>query len=151
MRVVIVDREPSFLATLIDELTKAEFEVTVVENISGVLSFIKARSLHFLVADASLLVDHTLGAEVRRQYPLTRLIVLASRPSLMGMVEAITLGVTDYFPRDANSFGQLVDTMVDERDKLMRWQYALLSSSLGKKAFSALAERERDPREEATP
>ncbi|MDR1545591.1 MAG: hypothetical protein LBU12_02515 [Deltaproteobacteria bacterium] len=137
MRIVIVDRESTFLKPLVADLEREGFEVTIVENISGVLSFIKANSLHFLVADSSLLVDHSLGAEVKRQSPLTRLIVLASRPSLLGMIEAISCGITDYFSRQSSSFGQLVDTILDERDRLVRWQYAILSETLGRGAKSA--------------
>jgi ActR/RegA family two-component response regulator len=136
MRIVIVDRDPSFLEPLTSELGREGFDVTMVENISGVLSFIKSNSLHFLVADSNLLVDHTLGSEVHRQSPLTRLIVLASRPSLLGMVEAISCGITDYLPRDPASFGQLVDTILDERDRLTRWQYVILSDQLGRRLRS---------------
>jgi ActR/RegA family two-component response regulator len=132
MRIVIVDRDPSFLTVLVQDLEREGFQVTVVENISGVLSFIKSNSLHFLVADSNLLVDHSLGAEVHRQSPLTRLIVLASRPSLFGMIEAISFGITDYLARHPDSFGQLVDTILDERDRLMRWQYAILSETFVK-------------------
>jgi ActR/RegA family two-component response regulator len=129
MRIVIVDRDPSFLTTLVQDLEREGFEVTVVENISGVLSFIKTNRLHFLVADSNLLVDHSLGSEVHRQSPLTRLIVLASRPSLLGMIEAISCGITDYLSRHPDSFGQLVDTILDERERLLRWQYAILSEN----------------------
>jgi ActR/RegA family two-component response regulator len=131
MRIVIIDREPAFLAPLIDDLTREGFEVTVVENISGVLAFIKKNSLHFLVADSTLLVDHSLGVEVRRQSPLTRLIVLAGHPSLLGMIKSISSGMTDYLPRHPSSFGQLLDTILDERNRLVRWQYAILSENLG--------------------
>jgi ActR/RegA family two-component response regulator len=132
MRVVIVDREPVFLTTLIQDLEREGFTVKVVENISGVLSFIKSNSLHFLVADSNLLVDHSLGSEVHRQSPLTRLIVLASRPSLLGMIEAISCGITDYLARHPDSFGQLVDTILDERDRLTRWQYAILGETFNR-------------------
>jgi ActR/RegA family two-component response regulator len=133
MRIVFVDRDPAFLAPLVTELEREGFAVTVVENISGVLSFIKTNSIHFLVADSNLLVDHSLGADVRRQSPLTRLLVLASRPSLLAMIEAISCGITDYLPRDSSSFGQLVDTILDERDRLTRWQYVILSDQLGRR------------------
>lgn len=136
MRIVIVDRDPAFLAPLVSDLQRERFDVTMVENISGVLSFIKSNSLHFLVADSNLLVDHSLGGEVHRQSPLTRLIVLASRPSLLGMIEAISCGITDYLPRDPKSFGQLVDTILDERDRLTRWQYVILSDQLGRRLKS---------------
>jgi hypothetical protein len=108
----------------------------VVENISGVLALIKVKSIHFLVGDSSILVDHSLGSEVHRQYPLARLIVLASRPSILSMVESLTRGITDYLPRHQENFPRLVETILDERDRLVRWQYMLLSDELGKRTLS---------------
>jgi ActR/RegA family two-component response regulator len=133
MRIVIVDREPVFLAPLIKELEREQFEVYLVENIPGVLSFMKTKSLQFLVGDSSVVVDHTLGVEVLRLYPLVRLIVFASKPSIMGMLQSISRGVTDYLPREEASFSPLVDIIVEERNRIMRWQYALLSETLGVK------------------
>jgi DNA-binding response OmpR family regulator len=140
MRIVIVDREPAFLAPLIDDLTREGFEVTVVENISGVMSYLKKNSIHFLVADSTLLADHSLGSEVRRKSPLIRLIVLAARPSLLAMIKSISLGITDYLPRDPTSFGQLLDTVLDEKNRLVRWQYAILSESLGSRTAKSQSE-----------
>ncbi|MDR2301754.1 MAG: hypothetical protein LBF38_06920 [Deltaproteobacteria bacterium] len=149
MRIVIVDRDPAFLKPLILDLEREGFSVKVVENISGVLSFIKSNSLHFLVADSNLLVDHSLGSEVHRQSPLTRLIVLASRPTLLGMIEAISCGITDYLARHPDSFGQLVDTILDERDRLTRWQYSILSETFAR-AYKGEAEEKTDPADPAS-
>jgi ActR/RegA family two-component response regulator len=151
MRIVIVDRDPAFLTQLVRDLERERFDVTMVENISGVLSFIKSNSLHFLVADSNLLVDHSLGSEVHRQSPLTRLIVLASRPSLLGMIEAISCGITDYLPRDPASFGQLVDTILDERDRLTRWQYVVLSDQFGRRLKTVEAAAPSDDGEATEP
>ncbi|MDR2387048.1 MAG: hypothetical protein LBE80_05615, partial [Deltaproteobacteria bacterium] len=144
MRIVIVDRDPAFLKPLILDLEREGFQVKVVENISGVLSFIKSNSLHFLVADSNLLVDHSLGSEVHRQSPLTRLIVLASRPTLLGMIEAISCGITDYLARHPDSFGQLVDTILDERDRLTRWQYSILSETFARAYKGENGEKAQD-------
>jgi ActR/RegA family two-component response regulator len=133
MRIVIVDREPNFLAPLIKELEREQFEVILMENIPGVLSYMKSKSLQFLVGDSSVVVDHSLGVEVLRLYPLARLIVFASKPSILGMIQSISRGVTDYLPREAASFAPLVDVIVEERSRLMRWQYALLSETMGVK------------------
>jgi ActR/RegA family two-component response regulator len=134
MHVVIVDREPAFLEPLLRELRAEGFGVTVAENIPAVMSVIKLQSVQFLVADSSVLVDHSLGSEVHRLNPLARLIVLASRPSLLGMIESISSGMTDYLPRASDSFELLVNTILDEREKLKRWQCALLSSTLRERA-----------------
>ncbi|MDR1578530.1 MAG: hypothetical protein LBT86_09965 [Deltaproteobacteria bacterium] len=144
MRIIIVDRDPTFWAPVIEDFNRAGFEVIVLENISKVMAFLKTHSVHFLVADSSVLVDHSLGAEVRRQSPLTRLIVLAARPSLLGMIKSISCGMTDYLPRDPSSFGQLVDTILDEKTRLTRWQYALLSEDLGARTVTTTEKRAHD-------
>ena len=130
MHIVIVDREPAYLEPLLEKLEDEGFEVTVAENIPAVMSVIKLKSIQFLVADSSILVDHSLGSEVHRLNPLARLIVLAARPSLLGMIESISSGMTDYLARSSDSFSLLVNTILDEREKLKRWQCALLSSTL---------------------
>lgn len=130
MQVVIVGRDQELLKPLVDKMEREGFEVAVVDGAAGVQSFIKKASLHFLVADANLLVDHSLGREVLNRCPLARLIALASHPTRLGMIDALSGGLTDYFPRSPEYFDDLVRTMVDERQRLIRWQRALLSGSV---------------------
>ncbi|MDR2946244.1 MAG: hypothetical protein LBV79_05810 [Candidatus Adiutrix sp.] len=127
MKVVIVGRDLDTLKPLVDKLTGAGFEVVVVDSGSGVQSYIKSASLHFLLADANLLMDRNLGREVLNRCPLARLIVLASQPSLLGMIDALSGGLTDYFPRFPEYFDEVVDTIVNESRRLSRWQEVLLS------------------------
>jgi ActR/RegA family two-component response regulator len=148
MRIVFVDREPAFLKPVVDDLEGLGFEVAIVENTPGVLAYLKTRSIQFLVADSSIIVEHSLGLVMRRQSPLIRLIVLSSRPSLLDMIESLSSGITDYLARHESSFGQLVDTILDERDRLVRWQYALLSESLGSRSVD-IGQAERSQAEQS--
>lgn len=129
MNVVIVGRDRDLLEPLINKLAWEGFEVVVVEGGAGVQSHIKKASLHFLVADANLLVDHSLGREVLNRCPLARLIALASHPTMLGMIDALSGGLTDYFPRSPEYFDDVVMTIVNERQRLARWQRTLLSGS----------------------
>ena len=129
MRVVIVGRDQELLKPLVNKLALEGFEVVVVDGGAGVQSYIKKASLHFLLADANLLVDHSLGREVLNRCPLARLIALASHPTLLGMIDALSEGLTDYFPRSPDYFDDVVRTMVNERQRLVRWQRTLLSGS----------------------
>lgn len=129
MKVVIVGRDQELLRPLADKLDREGFDVVVVDGGGAVQSYIKKASLHFLVADANLLVGHSLGREVLNRCPLARLIALASHPTLLGMIDALSGGLTDYFPRSPEHFDDLVRTMVNERQRLIRWQHTLLSGS----------------------
>ena len=130
MRVIIVGRDREVIEPLIDKLTREHFEVILVENSAGVLSFIKKSGIQFLVAEASLLVDHDLGREVLARCPLARLVALTSRPSCVGLVDALAHGLIDYFPRSPDFFDDVVKIIVNERQRLVRWQHVLLSGAI---------------------
>jgi len=129
MRVVIVGRDRDVIEPLIDKLARENFEVVVVENSAGVQSCLKRGSLQFLVAEVSLLVDRGLGREVLKRCPLARLIGLTAHPSILGMVDALSSGLTDYFPRSSEYFDDVVEAVSHERDRLIRWQRILLSGA----------------------
>ncbi len=129
MRVIIVGRDREFLNPLVDKLTEHGFEVMLMENSSAVLSYIKQNSIQFLLADSTLLVGHTLAREVLNRCPLVRLIVISANPSLFGMVEAISNGLTDYFSRKPEHFDDIIRTVLDERERIVRWQHILLADT----------------------
>ncbi len=127
MWVILVGRDKENLAPLVEKLTQADFEVIVVDNSSAVQSYIKNGGIHFLLADAPLLVDHGLGREVLQHCPLARLVALAAHPSRLGMVDALASGLTDYFPRQPSYYEGVTKTLIRERKRLTRWQRILLS------------------------
>lgn len=129
MRVVIVGRDSELIEPLAELLTRANFDVVVVENIAGVQSCLKRGGIHFLAAEPALLLDYNLGREVLKRCPMARLLALAAQPSLLGMVDALSNGLTDYFPRSPEYFEQVVETLVIERRRLLRWQRILLSEA----------------------
>lgn len=127
MRVIIVGRDRELLNPLVDKLSEQGFEVMLMENSSAVLSYIKQNSIQFLLADSTLLMGHTLAKEVLNRCPLARLIVISANPSLFGMIEAISSGLVDYFPRKPKYFDDIVRTAIDERERIIHWQHALLA------------------------
>lgn len=129
MRVIVVGRDREVIDPLIDRLTRENFEVILLDNSAGVLSFIKKNSLQFLVAEASMLVDHGLGREVLKRCPLARLVALTSEPSRLGMIDALAGGLVDYFPRRPEYFEDVVGFMTVERERLIRWRHILLSGA----------------------
>lgn len=127
MRVIIVGRDSAVIGPLVDLLARENFDAVRVENIGGVQACLKKGGLHFLLAEPSLLMEHNLGREVLKRCPTARLVALAANPSLLGLVEALADGLTDYFPRSPEYFDQVVDTLLIERRRLLRWQRLLLS------------------------
>jgi len=128
MQVIIVGRDQHIIKPLADKLSD-DFEVFAVDNSAAVQAYLKKGGIQFLIAEPSLLLDHNLGREVTKRCPMVRLIALASNPSLLGMADALSSGISDYFPRSVESFEELLQSMLDERRKIIRWQRALLSET----------------------
>jgi DNA-binding NtrC family response regulator len=129
MRVIIVGRDRELLNPLADTLSGHGFETLLMDNSSAVLSYIKQKSIQFLLADSTLLMGHTLSQEVLKHCPLIRMIAMSANPSLFGMIEAISTGLTDYFPRKPEFFGDIVRVMLNERARIIRWQHVLLADA----------------------
>lgn len=125
MRVIVVGRDQEIIQPLVDQLTNAGFEVTVLENSTAVLSFIKKTSLQFLVAEVTVLVDHRLGPEVLKHCPLARLVAFSSNSSRLKMIDGLSNGLVDYLPRRLEAIPELVKVLVQERVKLLRWRKTL--------------------------
>lgn len=129
MRVIIVGKDKELLEPLIDKLTFEGFEAVWIKNSDGVRSYMKKAGINFLVADSALLVDRGLGREVHKHWPLARLVGLSANPSRLGLVEALSEGLIDYFPRTPEYYDHVVDLIVSERSRIRRWQRELMSDS----------------------
>lgn len=130
MRVIIVGRDQAIIAPLTARL-KSNFQVSVADNSAAVQAYLKKGGVQFLIAEPSLLLDHNLGREVVKRCPMARLIALASKPTLLGMADALSSGITDYFPRSEESFGELEQSLLAERRRMIRWKQAFLSDEGG--------------------
>ncbi|MDR3038853.1 MAG: hypothetical protein LBV21_06160 [Candidatus Adiutrix sp.] len=131
MKVIIVGRDAELIDPLADRLTGAGFTVTVAENPNAALAAMKKSNAPFVVADPALLVDQNLGRELLKRDPLVRLVGLAARPTIPGLIEAIDEGLIDYFPRTPDYFDAVVALLENERQRLTRWQRMLLTDSPG--------------------
>ena len=147
MWVLIVERNKEFVEPLVEQLTTAGFQVKIVENASVVVSFIKETSLQFLIADETILVDRSLGAEVLGRCPLARLIALSSKPQGLKMVGALAGVLTDYFPLCPEVFPEMVKVMLYERKRIERWQQNFLG---GMSLNDTLTEDDSSPANLAT-
>ena len=126
MRVIIVGRDRDIIEPLAARLRK-NFKVQVADNSAAVQAYLKNGGVQFLIAEPSLLLDHNLGREVVKRCPMARLIALTTQPSLLGMADALSSGITDYFPRFPEAFDELETSLLAERRRMVRWQRSLLS------------------------
>ncbi|GHV57810.1 hypothetical protein FACS189460_4980 [Deltaproteobacteria bacterium] len=129
MKVIIVGRDAELINPLAGRLTGAGFTVTVAESPNAALAAMKKNNAPFVVADPALLIEQNLAQELLKRDPLVRLIGLAARPTIPGLIEAIAEGLIDYFPRSPDYFEAVTALIENERRRLTRWQQMLLTDS----------------------
>ena len=127
MKVIIVGRDKELIEPLAGLLAEAGLGAIHVENASSAVAALKKTNAQFVVADSALLINQNLGHELLKRSPLVRLIGFSAKPTTPGLIEALTSGVIDYFPRNQASLGAMVDLIVSEGRRLVRWRNVLLT------------------------
>ena len=129
MKVIIVGRDKELLEPLAARLTEAGLAVIPAENASSALAALKKSHAQFVVADPALLIEQ--NQEFLKRSPLVRLIGFAAHPSIPGMIEALTAGLIDYFPRTTGHLEAVTEAILNESRRLARWRNLLLTDGLG--------------------
>ena len=96
--VLLVDDEEEFLETLVKRLQKREVKATGVHSGEDALAFLEKNPVDVVVLDVRMPgMDgiETLRA-LKRQYPLTEVIMLTGHASLEVAIEGMELGAFDY-------------------------------------------------------
>jgi DNA-binding NtrC family response regulator len=127
MKVIIVGRDTELTEPLAARLTAVGFTVIPVENASSARTALDKYNAQFVVADSALLIDHNLGTELLKRSPLVRLVGFSARPTLPGLIEALTAGLIDCFPRTPDSLEAVTELLVSESRRVDRWRNLLLT------------------------
>jgi len=127
MMVVIVGRDKDLMEPLAARLTEAGLTVIPAENASSTMAAMGKYNAQFVVADSTLLIDHHLGQELLKRSPLVRLVGFSAHPTLPGLIEALTAGLIDYFPRTSDYLEAVTELIVNESRRLDRWRNLLLA------------------------
>ena len=130
MKAIIVGRDAELIGPLTALLTEAGFAVILAEGASAVLALMRKHSVAFVLLDPALLSEQNLSRELFKRFPMVRLIGLAARPTIQGLIEAVAEGAFDYFPRSPDYFDAVLELLEQERRRLARWQRALLTDCL---------------------
>ena len=106
IRLLLVDDEEDFRATLANRLRKREFEVTQAESGSRALEALKTRAIDVAVVDVKMPGMDGLETlrEIKRVAPHIEVIMLTGHASVESGVEGMRLGAFDYImkPCDIN-------------------------------------------------
>ena len=127
MKVIIVGRDTELLEPLAARLTKAGLTAIFAENARSAQAALRKYHAQFVVADSALLVAQNLGPELLKYSPLVRLVGFSANPTLPGLIEAISAGLIDCFPRTSAYLEAVTELIVSESRRVDRWRNLLLT------------------------
>jgi DNA-binding NtrC family response regulator len=125
MKVIIVGRDAELMEPLAARLTAAGFTVIPAESADSALSALVKSNAQFVVADSALLIEH--NQEFLKCAPLVRLVGFSARFTLPNLIDALSSGLIDYFPRTQAALEGLTELIVSEGRRLTRWRNLLLT------------------------
>jgi len=127
MKVIIVGRDTELMEPLTARLAAAGLTVIPAESASAALAAMSKFNAQFVVADSALLVENNLGQEILKRSPLARLVGFSDRFTMPGLIEALTAGLIDDFPRTPACLEAVSELILSEGRRLARWRNLLLT------------------------
>jgi DNA-binding NtrC family response regulator len=98
MRLLLVDDESDFRNTLLKRMRRREVDVSDVESGDAALQWLAAHSVDVVILDVRM--PGMDGVEtlrmIKRQYPLTEVIMLTGHASMEVAIEGMEMGAFDY-------------------------------------------------------
>lgn len=121
---MIINKAISSDSGLRPSLVEAGFELVEAVSAGQALNLLWGERHDFIVARSGELLKDNLGLELRRLAPLGQIAALAAEPSLIEMMECLTLGCSDYIADTPENYPHLVASLVAAGRKIQRWRAA---------------------------
>ena len=118
LKVLIVDDEKDYLETLKKRLEKRGLDITAIENGEKALEWLKCNSMDVMLLDVRMsgLDGIQVLREIKKQYPLTEVIMLTGHASTEVAIEGMELGAFDYLMKPVD-FDELLYKIQDAKKK----------------------------------
>ena len=118
LNVLIVDDERDYLDTLKKRLEKRGLKITEIENGEEALEWLKCNFVDVVLLDVRMtgLDGIQVLREIKKQYPLTEVIMLTGHASTEVAIEGMELGAFDYLMKPVD-FDELLYKIQDAHRK----------------------------------
>ena len=121
MKMMLVDDEERFLSTTKKLLEKKGYEVLTATSGAVALENLRMHNIHVVILDVKMPGMDGIAAlkEIKRQFPLTEVIMLTGHATVESAVDGLKSGATDYLmkPTDVN---ELIRKAVEAFEKRQR-------------------------------
>lgn len=106
MRMMLVDDEERFLSTTKKLLAKKGYDVLTALSGAEALEILRTRNIHVVILDVKMpgMDGNAALKEIKRQFPLTEVIMLTGHATMESAIDGLKAGAVDYLmkPSDIN-------------------------------------------------
>lgn len=98
MRMMLVDDEERFLSTTQKLLTKKGYDVVTASSGTEALEKIRVQNIHVVILDVKMpgMDGNATLREIKRQFPLTEVIMLTGHATMESAIDGLKSGAFDY-------------------------------------------------------
>jgi DNA-binding NtrC family response regulator len=122
MRIMLVDDEERFLSTTKKLLSKKGIDLLTALSGGEALEMLNSHSIHVVILDVKMPGMDGMATlrEIKRQHPLTEVIMLTGHATVESAVEGLKSGATDYLmkPADIDELLEKAEEAFEKRKRL---------------------------------
>ncbi|MBN1831538.1 MAG: response regulator [Deltaproteobacteria bacterium] len=122
MRIMLVDDEERFLSTTKKLLSKKGIDLLTALSGGEALEMLNSHSIHVVILDVKMPGMDGMATlrEIKRQHPLTEVIMLTGHATVESAVEGLKSGATDYLmkPADIDELLEKAEEAFERRKRL---------------------------------
>ena len=122
MRIMLVDDEERFLSTTKKLLSKKGIDLLTALSGGEALEILHSQNVHVVILDVKMPGMDGMATlrEIKRQYPLTEVIMLTGHATVESAVEGLKSGATDYLmkPADIEELLEKAEEAFEKRKRL---------------------------------
>ena len=122
MRMMLVDDEERFLSTTKKLLAKKGYDVVTAVSGAEALEIIRGQNIHVVILDVKMpgMDGNATLREIKRQFPLTEVIMLTGHATMESAIDGLKSGAIDYLmkPADIEIIIQKAEDAFEKRQSL---------------------------------
>ena len=122
MKIMLVDDEERFLSTTKKLLVKKGYDVLTAMSGMEALETMKRKMIHVVILDVKMpgMDGNATLKEIKRQYPLTEVIMLTGHATMESAIDGLKSGAIDYLmkPADIEEIIQKAEEAFEKRQGL---------------------------------
>jgi len=122
MKMLLVDDEERFLSTTKKLLAKKGYDAVTAASGAEALEKIRVQNIHVVILDVKMpgMDGNATLKEIKRQYPLTEVIMLTGHATMESAIDGLKSGAIDYLmkPADIDEIIQKAEEAFEKRQGL---------------------------------